>query len=288
MYKKLFILFTLLGLSINNAMAGNLLLKVSPLHKLSTCSNKVFEGDIVKFKVVEDNDKFKKDDIITGTILNYKPNGFNGEEANLTIGNLRNPDGKKINGEIYLSGNMHKVYQEYLNGLSSDLLALPLIRGGEIKVKANQTITILLTDNKKYQEKVPVRIKPVQKISTTHNETQTSDVIRFKVINDVYVNNNLYIKKDSPIIGYVDYVQDNGWDYDNAQIDIKKFKTRDVNNNIVEINSELSINGFEILKYKSNRPAQFFNYIGVYFRGKEVEICPEKDKNIFFNIWLTK
>ena len=139
-------------------MAGNLLLKVSPLHKLSTCSNKVFEGDIVKFKVVEDNDKFKKDEIITGTILNYKPNGFNGEEANLTIGNLRNPDGKKFNGEIYLSGNMHKVYQEYLNGLSSDLLALPLIRGGEIKVKANQTITILLTDNKKYQDRKSTRL----------------------------------------------------------------------------------------------------------------------------------
>ena len=47
----------------------------------------------------------------------------------------------------------------------------------------------------------------------------------------------------------------------------------------------LSINGFDILKYKGKRIAQFFNYCGVAFRGKEVEIIPQKD-NLEFNLWL--
>lgn len=288
MLKKtiIFIIFALLN--INSVMAGDLLLKVTPIHILTTCKKNFFEGDDVIFKIAEDNAEFKKDDIITGTILKYKQNGFNGEEANLTIGNFRKADGKKFNGSLYISGNQHETYQEYMNGTTSDFLAMPIIRGGEVKVKPDQLLTVIINNKEQTEEVIPVKIKPAQTISTCNNEIQINDIIRFKTVNDIFVENNLYIKKDTPIIGYVDYVQENGWDYDNAQIDIKKFKTRDVNGNLIEINSELSINGFEILKYKGNRKAQFFNYIGVYFRGKEIEIIPEKDKNIIFNIWLTK
>lgn len=288
MLKKLFILIAILTLNINNVFAGEILLKVSPVEIFTTCKENVFEGGTVKFKVVEDNGYIKKDEILTGTILKYKPNGFNGEQANIEIGNFKKENGSRINGSLYFSGNMHQTYQEYVNGLSSDFLALPLIRGGEIKIKPDNILTIVVDDKNRKNEIIPVKIKPAELITTCHDETQTNDIIRFRVVNDVYNNNKLYIKKDTRIIGYVDFVQENGWDYDNAQIDIKKFKTRDVNNNIVEINSELSINGFEMLKYKSNRPAQFFNYIGVVFRGKEIEIIPEKDKNVTFNIWLTK
>ena len=58
---------------------------------------------------------------------------------------------------------------------------------------------------------------------------------------------------------------------------------RDVNNNKITINSDLTINGFEILKYKANRKAQFFNYIGALFRGKEIDI-KDIDTDIKFTI----
>ena len=47
--------------------------------------------------------------------------------------------------------------------------------------------------------------------------------------------------------------------------------------------SNLDINGFEILKYKSKRFAQFFNYMTTFLRGKEVDIkaC---DNKVYFCI----
>lgn len=143
-------------------------------------------------------------------------------------------------------------------------------------------LTIILTITPVFAEKIPVIINPAQIITTTHDEIETGDIIRFKTKQDVYKNNKLFIKKDSPVIGIVDYLNENGWGHDNAQIDIKTFKTRDVNDNLLILNSPLYINGFELLKYKSKRFAQFFNYIGTW-RGKEVDIKP--NDNVRFTIW---
>lgn len=148
-------------------------------------------------------------------------------------------------------------------------------------------ILALIVCGPAFAETVPIKITPAQIISTTNNEIEVGDKIKFKTVNDVYYKNNLYIKKGTPVFGTVDYLAENGWAYDNAQIDFKTFKTRDVNGNTITINNNLSINGFEILKYKSKRFAQFFNYCGVVWRGKEVEILPEQE-NITFNIWLAK
>ena len=134
-------------------------------------------------------------------------------------------------------------------------------------------------------EKIAVRIEPGQVISTAHDEAEVGDYVKFNVINDVYRGDKLYIAKDTQVLGLVDYVQENGWSFDNAQIDFKIFKTHDVKNNLVIIDNPISINGFETLKYKGNRPAQLFNYIGVIFRGKEVDLKPVVDK-MPFTLWL--
>ena len=146
-------------------------------------------------------------------------------------------------------------------------------------------IILLISSNLvSYAEKIPVKIIPDQLISTCYDEIQLGDTIRFKVSEDVYLNNKLYIKKDTPVIGIINYVTNNGWSFDNAQIDLNKFKTRDIDNKIVVIDTPISINGFDIIKYKGKKIAQFFNYIGVVFRGKEVEIIPEVD-DIRYTIW---
>ena len=160
-----------------------------------------------------------------------------------------------------------------------------IIRGGEVILKPNKSeITVFFSDYIN-SDTTPVKIKPAQKISTCYDETEVGDRIKFIIEKDIYKNGKLYIKKDTPIYGTVDYISDNGWSYDNAQIDIKKFKTRTADGKVITISSPLSINGFDILKYKSKKIAQFFNYCGVAFRGKEVEILPEQD-NINFNIWI--
>lgn len=133
-------------------------------------------------------------------------------------------------------------------------------------------------------EQIPVRIVPAEPISTVHDEVQLGDNIMFKVQNDVHFNDKLIFAKDALVFGTVDKIEDNGWANDNAEIRLEKFKLRNVKNEIVTIKSSIKIDGFELLKTKENRFAQFFNYIGVIFRGKEIDIKYPKEMPIF-TIW---
>lgn len=133
-------------------------------------------------------------------------------------------------------------------------------------------------------EQIPVRIVPAEPISTVHDEVQLGDNIMFKVQNDVYLNDKLIFTKDALVFGTVDKIEDNGWANDNAEIRVEKFKLRNAKNEIVTIKSSVKIDGFELLKTKENRFAQFFNYIGVIFRGKEIDIKYPKEMPIF-TIW---
>ena len=130
-------------------------------------------------------------------------------------------------------------------------------------------------------EQIPVRIVPAEPISTVHDEVQLGDNIMFKVQNDVYLNDKLIFTKDALVFGTVDKIEDNGWANDNAEIRVEKFKLRNAKNEIVTIKSSVKIDGFELLKTKENRFAQFFNYIGVVFRGKEIDIKYPKEMPIF-------
>ena len=119
-------------------------------------------------------------------------------------------------------------------------------------------------------QKTPIKIVPAENISTCYDEIQTGDKLLFQVKNDVYVDKQLIFKKGANVIGYVNFFCENGWGYDNAEITLNKFQLR--------------INGFEMLKTKGARFAQFFSYIGVVFRGKEIDIKHGVD-NPEFVIW---
>ncbi len=275
MLKRLLLICILLtGIS----YAEEVPITITPVKKISTADKTLQEGSIVEFKNVKNNE------IITGMIKELTPNGFAGEQATLLISDFKyqNSD-KKLNGEVYIKGGEHKKYQDLADG--GIVPVVGIIRGGEVVLKPEKTkITVFFSDYIN-SENTPIKIKPAQKISTCYDEIEVGDKIKFSTVKDVYKNGKLYIKKDTPIYGTVDYVSENGWSYDNAQIDLKKFKTKTVDGKIINITSPLSINGFDIMKYKGKRIAQFFNYCGVVFRGKEVEIIPQKD-NIEFNLWL--
>lgn len=251
---------------------------ITPIVKISTADKNLQEGNIVEFKDVNTGE------LITGVIKELTPNGFAGEQASILIGNFKykNSD-KNLNGQIYIKGGEHKKYQEMADiGIAP---VIGIIRGGEVILKPNKSqITVFFSDYIN-SEKTAVKIKPAQRISTCHDEIEIGDRIKFITAKDIYKNGKLYIKKDTPVYGTVDYVSHNGCSYDNAQIDFQNFKTKTTNDKTITISSPMSINGFDTLKYKGKRFAQFFNYCGVVFRGKEVDINP-KDDNITFNIWL--
>ena len=276
MIKKL-ILISLLMIGISS-YAEEIPVTITPVNKISTGDKHLKEGNTVEFTDTATGEG------ITGVIKELTPNGFAGEPASILINNFKYKNSDKIlNGQIYVKGGEHKKYQTLAdNGI---VPATVIIRGGEVILKPDKTkLTIFFSDYIN-SEDTPVKITPAQKISTCYDEIEVGDKIKFKTAKDVYKNGKLYIKKGTPVYGTVDYVSDNGWAYDNAQIDLKKFQTKTADGKVVVIENPLSINGFEILKFKSNRIAQFFNYCGVAFRGKEIEINPEKEQ-IEFNIWL--
>lgn len=147
-------------------------------------------------------------------------------------------------------------------------------------------LMLLCTANIVRAEQIPIKIYPAQDISTCYNEIETGDKILFRTDSKrTYDYPNLKLKPNSQVIGIVDYVQENGWLADNAQIQFKKFIIPQKNSNDIIIYSNLTIDGFEELKYRSPKIRRIFEYISVIPRGKEVDIRNEKDKSVY-NIWV--
>lgn len=120
----------------NAVYAENITVKVTPAQKISTAhKNSLAEGDLVKFKVTEDNAVLKKDDIITGIVTSIEDNGFAGKEAQVVIEEFRCGE-KKLDGEIYLHGNVHKKLNDFVDGNMSDFTVF--VRGGEVIVKPDE------------------------------------------------------------------------------------------------------------------------------------------------------
>lgn len=143
-------------------------------------------------------------------------------------------------------------------------------------------LTFALMPQAAFAEKTPVRIAPAQIISTHHDEVEVGDWIKFSTVNDVYVNEKLYIKKDTPILGAVDFFQPNGWAGDNAEIKFKKFVTTDVSGKKVNIVSPVEIKG----NAKANDIKQYVAWVlSTIIRGSEIYIEPDTKS---FNIFITQ
>ncbi len=274
MIKKIILCGLLLtGIS---SFAEDFSVTMTPIQKISTTDKTLKAGCELEFKDINSGR------IIIGTLRELTDNKLAGVEATIYINNFKYKDnGESLNGELYLKGGEHLKYQEFSNYFGASMF----VRGGEVILIPDKTQLTVFFQNGNKIEELALPIKPSEKISTCYNEVENGDKIRFTLTKDVYKNGTLFIKKGAPVIGIVDYISENGWSYDNAQIDFQEFRVKDIHGNIIKFNSPLSIDGFEILKYKGNRAAQFFNYCGVFFRGKEIEILPETD-NIEFVIWL--
>lgn len=137
-----------------------------------------------------------------------------------------------------------------------------------------------------FAEKIPVKIAPTQIISTNHDEIEVGDKITFEVVNDVYKENKLFIKKGSTVQGTIDFVHPNGWFGDAANIKLINFSTADVNDKKVDISSPVNIKGgivrSETKQYWINYAVITVSSLGVLIRGSEIFIEPDtKVYNLF-------
>lgn len=132
-------------------------------------------------------------------------------------------------------------------------------------------------------EKLPIKITPTQVISTHTDEIEVGDWIKFKTVNDIFYKNKLFIKKDTPIVGVVDHVHENGLIADNAEIIFQTFYVRNVEKDLVKFNYPLYIG-------RRNSVCKTFGdkiekYFLVIFKGNEVDVQPE---STVYNLFLYK
>ena len=269
---KKILLLILIILSFNVCFAETV--QITPIKEIKTTTKHFKLGNKYQFKNI------KTGDIYTGTVVYYRPNGFAGQYAQLEMSNFTNKDNNPVPGKISIIPTNHLKYQEYTNYFTSS--GLILVRGSEIILKPKVHVFTINTPNNNFNG-YAIKIKPNQVIATTYDQIEVGDKISFTVMEDVYKNGKLFIKKGELIVGEVDNFYENGWCADNAVINLKKFTTKDIDNKTQVLYSNLDINGFENLKYKSKRLAQFFNYIPTFIRGKEIDI-KRYDKKVDFCI----
>lgn len=143
-------------------------------------------------------------------------------------------------------------------------------------------ILMLILTASAFAEKIPIKITPVEVISTKHDEVEVGDKISFQVVDDVYVDGKLYIKKYSPIKGTVDFVQPNGWGGDSAEIKFCSFETFDADKKKVAIVNTILIRGTTDKINNFKQIVQVINYPLIFLRGSEIFIEPDtKTYNIF-------
>lgn len=146
-----------------------------------------------------------------------------------------------------------------------------------------------------FAEKIPVKLENIALISTHHDEVQLGDFIPFKVVNDVYVNHKLYIKKGTKALGLVDFVQDNGWAGYGAEVRLKNFITKDTNDKIVAINYPIILDGnaetfASTVNYAADKSILLTLIGGIgdvfmFIRGHELGIKPNQAT---FNVFIEK
>lgn len=134
-----------------------------------------------------------------------------------------------------------------------------------------------------FAEKIPIRITPAQIISTHHDEVMLNDWIEFEAVSDVYKDKKIYIKEGTPVIGVVDFVHENGFENDLAEIKFQTFYVNDIDNNKIKINYPLTLNQRVVVKDNFKKLIKL--NIASFFRGAEILVEPDTKT---FNIFMEK
>jgi len=136
-----------------------------------------------------------------------------------------------------------------------------------------------------FAEKIPVKLEPAQIISTKHDEIEVGDPISFKIMNDVYVGDKIYIQKGTSVKGIVDFVHNNGWAGDSAEIKLNRFITKNANGEKISIDYPINLteqaNAINCTKQYSANILSLLMII----RGSELYIEPD---TTYFNLFIER
>lgn len=133
-----------------------------------------------------------------------------------------------------------------------------------------------------FAEKIPVKIELNQFVSTeADNAFEVGDEIEFRVVNDVYSKGNLFVRKNTPVYGIIDFIHDNGWVGDCAEIRLNTFVFKDANGKKISTDFPLDIDRqYNTENKKKNFRSCKMIFLSI-FRGNELNILPN---TLSFNI----
>lgn len=142
-------------------------------------------------------------------------------------------------------------------------------------------ICLFISNQTGFAKQIPVKIAPKQVITTKNDATDVGDWVKFKVVKDVYNDDNkLILKKDDELVGTVDFVHPNGWVGDAAEIKLKHF-THHTKEKKITYEYPVSIKG---KPSQHNKMKRFFETISTAIRGSEVFVEADSDDyNIFID-----
>ncbi len=131
-------------------------------------------------------------------------------------------------------------------------------------------------------KKYVMNITPAQEIYTKGNALTKGDVLQFTVTKDLYVDNLLFIAKDTPVNATVEFVEGDAWMGETPLMTLNYFETKDVTGDPVIIEYALNIKG----KYGKSKVSQYAKYY-----AKSIIYCANlelKPNELEFNVLFDK
>ena len=130
---------------------------------------------------------------------------------------------------------------------------------------------LLLTTQSVLTKEIPIKIKPIQKITTSNLSLQEGDSLDFAICEDVLINSKLHLKKGAQVQGVITELEDNDYVLKPAKLYIENFRTTTASGMPVKLKG---------IVYKSGNEHQVFGEFLIFdlLRGGEVQIKPRKDE----------
>lgn len=137
-------------------------------------------------------------------------------------------------------------------------------------------IVLLLFPSHVFAKDIIVKIYAPKKISTSNINLQDGDYVEFKILSDVVLNSNLYIKKDESVSGLVTDMHDNQFGSKEASVYIENFTVKNT------VGKTINLDGF-IYKKGNNHwmYIQVFPGLHLFVRGGEVQIRPKDTFDLY-------
>jgi hypothetical protein len=144
-------------------------------------------------------------------------------------------------------------------------------------------IIFLCFNNSAFSKEISVKVIPDSEISTSDGSLQEGDSINLIIVEDVYVNTKLYIKKGEPVVGIITSLVNNDFTCQNASIYAENFKAKNVDGKIVKLNGIVHKEGRNhsyFTQYMPDNPMSTSLFF--FIRGGEAKIVPQKDSFILY------